>query len=804
MLGTVVALCLLTEGAGLYLSVPYVQSGTDRRTLEERGITGRGEVLGVVDTGVDYFHCAFWNPAADGPRRLLRANRAVVNHSKVVYLGNRFGFEYQNDTRATSHGTGMTGAAVGNCADGEQARNPFLENGGQPNQTLRTSSFRGMAPAARAAVFSVSRTADGPLELPADLSGVLETLYAAGARVFSLAFCGGGPRGTEALTAFAAARQDAVLVGAAGNKGVEHCALDSPANPRRPAAEGSGGVSLEKAGVEPAELPACASSTVCHPQWSPNVLTVGGTEAVLSARALLGYPNYVVGIRCGLAEPVEFAAYRARFAPFPLHTVPRNQGNQSNQSQSTAAAALPIYPHPDGREGCPGGGRAVSAAGEAFREKHRGEAYAVAAERGACYFAAKALAVPGAALVVVVNDRGFFDGPMESAADDAATYPPTVMVHQRAGRLVFANTPGAACVVSAFAETQRPDPWWTESNVLSMSGRGKVSGGAKGTLRKPDVVAPGEMVLLPRGNTTGGLIPHTGSSAATALVAGGCLLLREALRSSKKNRFALGAVGGLPADPLSALIRGMVAHAAVKHEGVVHYDGRGLYAPLQPGLSPEHDPFQGFGTARLEPLFSNATFLFEGEVAPSDQDGHRICFTIPPSGVGSRLVVTVSWTLPGADQRRRKSHVAGVALRISSPAGLADSTDAASARSNLDRRTVPVTIPGFWAIDVFPPPGLALTQPFAAVVSVPWGAAQVVDSFGCSALVLRATSAAPAAPPRKRSGEPRVGSNQDGRRLRAGENRASWFVLYALAILSVLGLVSWRRRGRAKPVRRTV
>ena len=77
--------------------------------------TGKGVVVGVVDTGIDYNHAAFRN--ADGSTRVKMAFRFISNTGYETYTASDIA-ELETDDIEGSHGTHVAGTAAGSIVEG--------------------------------------------------------------------------------------------------------------------------------------------------------------------------------------------------------------------------------------------------------------------------------------------------------------------------------------------------------------------------------------------------------------------------------------------------------------------------------------------------------------------------------------------------------------------------------------------------------------------------------------------------------------------------------------------------------------
>ena len=77
--------------------------------------TGKGVVVGVIDTGIDYNHAAFRN--ADGSTRVKMAFRFISNTGYETYTASDIA-ELETDYMEGSHGTHVAGTAAGSFVEG--------------------------------------------------------------------------------------------------------------------------------------------------------------------------------------------------------------------------------------------------------------------------------------------------------------------------------------------------------------------------------------------------------------------------------------------------------------------------------------------------------------------------------------------------------------------------------------------------------------------------------------------------------------------------------------------------------------
>jgi subtilisin family serine protease len=88
-----------TGKAHNYYAGPLVKSRDYRNggMVSVSGLQGEGQIVGVSDTGIDYDHCYFWDPAYPIP-----FNTINLNHRKIVYYDTAMG---DNKDLPDGHGT---------------------------------------------------------------------------------------------------------------------------------------------------------------------------------------------------------------------------------------------------------------------------------------------------------------------------------------------------------------------------------------------------------------------------------------------------------------------------------------------------------------------------------------------------------------------------------------------------------------------------------------------------------------------------------------------------------------------------
>ncbi len=192
-------------------SITQSGSADELYPIFNANITGRGRVVGVVDTGLDMTSCFFKDE-----NRSLSFNVVDNKHRKVVYYKN-FAGNTDDVVEGGGHGSHVAGVAAGKCN---------LRYGDFPK-------YDGGAYDAKIAFFDIGIDTSESLNVPSDLnSGLFSFLYNAGARVITNSWGHTDSYGYNDATdvdVFMSSRQDALVLFAAGNDGHKgHGSILSP------------------------------------------------------------------------------------------------------------------------------------------------------------------------------------------------------------------------------------------------------------------------------------------------------------------------------------------------------------------------------------------------------------------------------------------------------------------------------------------------------------------------------------------------------------------------------------------------
>ena len=223
------------------------QSGTtggQATPVYDHGIFGQGQVIGVLDTGIDPDICFFRDDVEGLPARNECNGGAVVNsaHRKILAVD----FLWQNDCNGgigdtewddQNHGTHVAG-----IASGDWATTPGQRDAGD-----------GMAPAAKVVIQDGGFATDNCADLPGigcpvvDLNPIFQQAYDQGARIHTNSW---GDRenfspqniysaGSEDSDEFMWSHKDFLLLYAAGNSGPGNGTVGSPSTAKNVVSVGS-------------------------------------------------------------------------------------------------------------------------------------------------------------------------------------------------------------------------------------------------------------------------------------------------------------------------------------------------------------------------------------------------------------------------------------------------------------------------------------------------------------------------------------------------------------------------------------
>lgn len=107
---------------------------TAKRYLNDKGVTGEGEIITIQDTPIDVYHTMF----LDGSNQ-VEINKTLQNHRKIIYYGYSGTLtNLQANIEENEHGTHVAGTAAGKsiCSDAEDIKDSYLLNGNAPDAKI--------------------------------------------------------------------------------------------------------------------------------------------------------------------------------------------------------------------------------------------------------------------------------------------------------------------------------------------------------------------------------------------------------------------------------------------------------------------------------------------------------------------------------------------------------------------------------------------------------------------------------------------------------------------------------------------
>eukprot|EP00814_Leptocylindrus_danicus_P000390 CAMPEP_0116003412 /NCGR_PEP_ID=MMETSP0321-20121206/41_1 /TAXON_ID=163516 /ORGANISM="Leptocylindrus danicus var. danicus, Strain B650" /LENGTH=1052 /DNA_ID=CAMNT_0003471617 /DNA_START=103 /DNA_END=3258 /DNA_ORIENTATION=- len=220
----VVSISLSTSVETMNVEAQWItQSGKeDERPWFDAGLTGKGQVVSVSDTGLDVDNCYFWDATGEVDKDTKKDND--FSRRKVVQY-----YAHENGKEADlGHGTHVSGTIVGHKADdGKKESVGFAD---------------GVAKGAKVAFFDMGNDQGTNLSLPNDMTKLFKPgIEGAGAMIHN------GSWGrlvhydviSKAFDRFAYQNEDFLAVVAAGNLGNDAEAIIEPANAKNVIAVGA-------------------------------------------------------------------------------------------------------------------------------------------------------------------------------------------------------------------------------------------------------------------------------------------------------------------------------------------------------------------------------------------------------------------------------------------------------------------------------------------------------------------------------------------------------------------------------------
>ncbi|KAL0246118.1 hypothetical protein GEMRC1_007332 [Eukaryota sp. GEM-RC1] len=196
--------------------------------LSTKGITGKKQLITVIDSGLDTNHCFFKDssPVVSGSLRSSLSKARSSTHRKVLFYDNEFG----DGNDSSGHGTHVAGTAAGSTHDA--------------NSAFQSSS--GVAPGAKLIIIDAGKGSGSGLSIPRDIvNRWLVPSYSLGSRIFSNSWGSTSrtsPYTSDAATwdSFVVSNPEALVLFAAGNSGQSGTrTIGSPATAKNALAVGA-------------------------------------------------------------------------------------------------------------------------------------------------------------------------------------------------------------------------------------------------------------------------------------------------------------------------------------------------------------------------------------------------------------------------------------------------------------------------------------------------------------------------------------------------------------------------------------
>ena len=509
-----------TVAGGAVKNPPTVPQPIDP-PLWQADIKGSGEVVGIGDTGVDMQSCFFNDPYVSIPGPF---------HRKVVMYRST---DTGNKRDDHGHGTHCAGIIAGSPS------NPSTSSAVNPDS--------GLAPEAKLAVTDLDEGLDDEMVIPPSMKDYYAHAWDVGARVHSDSW----GQTTSEYTVASRQVDDVVSTVMSGLV---------PVFP-----SGNGGVGRN--GWE--------ASTVMAPSNAKSALSVGASmSADTTAAKTIGRLGTVYSLTAAASATDEggdtgggwggapWPPIRALAAKFGVAV-----GSNGPPGPWTLRVAVPM-------DGC---GPAPSTVTGGTGAGNRG-LFAMLLVRGQCPFIDKVRFAQqaGAVAAVVVNNKANGYVVMSSSSTHSPPITiPAVFISRRDGALLAMAVERAAAAATAsggnsspfvtvrLVLSPAPSILPREDHVADFSGMGPMHDGRV----KPDLVAPGEVVMsasagIEGGGATCALVHKTGTSQAAPLVAAAAALARQYFKEGRHWAGGTSAGNAVGFQPSGALVRAVLINGA--------------------------------------------------------------------------------------------------------------------------------------------------------------------------------------------------------------------------------------------------
>ena len=517
-------------------------------------LTGRGVVIAIGDTGVDFDSCFFHDPLRPVPvNRVDTAHRKIITYITVddPKKGKK---ERAAPGDSAGHGTHTAGSVAGEVMDPARDGREAV----RASVLSELSQYNGMAYGSKLVIHDFLIEGDGNLYVPENVyDEYLTAVVQLGAHISSNSW--GDDQGvydsySQAVDRFLYLHPNHLMVMAAGNEGTK--------------------------GLATIGTPACAK----------NVLTVGASMNHADSWAELGYNSAIE-----VSEPTDWRG--------ALHVMPADFGQEYMEAERRESVEVALADPID----------ACSELTNASELKDK----VVIVKRGTCKYYEKARRVQeaGGVLVIVVNHEPGAALPMTTDDQQPDVSIPAVMISQAEASHMSDPTDALFAQLRISFPAIYDTTQYNERRLSSWSSRGPTQDGrTKPDLIAPGeyIQSSGSSFKLDdyqcssvheRDKRT--VMAMEGTSMATPIAAGNAAILRQFFVEGKykpptndnTNPYDTSASPGVPFDPSSSLLKAMLAHGTVPVGGTVHENKNGQ---RDVNVLPPPSVYQGHGRIQLD------------------------------------------------------------------------------------------------------------------------------------------------------------------------------------------------------------
>ncbi|KAF0976730.1 hypothetical protein FDP41_004025 [Naegleria fowleri] len=143
---------------GINANLPLPPRNNTNFFIWSNGITGKGEVVGCADTGIDWDGCFFYDPENEVPLNIVNMKHRKIVSYQTVALKDQYGNIHSSDNKDSGdgHGTHVSGSIAGSILS-------------TASNAQDMSKYNGAAPGAKLFFTDILRTGGNQLLIPPDL-----------------------------------------------------------------------------------------------------------------------------------------------------------------------------------------------------------------------------------------------------------------------------------------------------------------------------------------------------------------------------------------------------------------------------------------------------------------------------------------------------------------------------------------------------------------------------------------------------------------------------------------------------------